>query len=48
MRFMKKMGNALVALAVLVAPMASGFCRTFFYEEEEPEGLSDFSKKVKK
>lgn len=47
MNLVKKICNVLVAMAVLVAPTASGFCRTFFFEEKEPEGLLEFGKKRK-
>lgn len=33
----KRLGNFLVALAVLVAPSAAQGCRIIFYEEEEPK-----------
>ena len=42
---MKKICNVLVAMAILVAPTASEYCRFVFFEEKEPEGLVDFGKK---
>lgn len=45
MKLMKKICNVLVAMAVLVAPVASGYCRTFFYEDKEPEGMREFGRK---
>lgn len=47
MRLINKLCNVVVALAVMVAPIASGYCRGFFYEEKEPEGVEDFLKKCK-
>lgn len=41
----KRLGNFLVALAVLVAPSAAQGCRIIFYEEE-PKNYAEFLKKI--
>jgi len=37
-------GQALVALAIIAAPVASDICKITWYQPEEPEGLKEFAK----
>ena len=43
----KKLCNVMMAFVLMIAPVASGYCRSLFYEEKEPEGLQEFAKKCK-
>lgn len=38
-KMMRIMRKVIMMLAVAIAPVASGYCRTVFYEEKKPEGV---------
>jgi len=40
-------GQALVALAIIAAPVASDICKITWYQPEEPEGLKEFANHTK-
>lgn len=42
LRFVKRIARIFCSLAVLVAPIASEYCRGLFYQPEEPEMMSEF------
>ena len=44
----KRICNMLAALALLMTPVAAGACRSYFYEEKEPDGLQEFVTKKSK
>jgi cyclic lactone autoinducer peptide len=41
-------GQALVALAIIAAPVASDICKITWYQPEEPEGLKNFAKRTRR
>lgn len=41
-KIMVKYAIDICSLAVLLTPIASRVCRTFFYEPKQPEGLGKF------
>lgn len=43
--YFRKLGDTVVALAALVAPVVAGSCRAYFHEEKEPLGLQEFARK---
>ena len=43
-----KFGTQLCALAVMAAPLASGLCKTMFYQPVEPDGLRKFAQDAKR
>ena len=47
-KFINRHGSQLCAVALIVSAFVSDKCHYMFYQPKEPEGLSDFSKKVKK
>ncbi len=40
----RKIGNVVCALVMMIAPVVSGYCRSLFYQPEEPEGLEKYTK----
>lgn len=40
----RKMMEAFCAFAIMLAPVAGGFCRGLFYEEKEPDELKELCK----
>lgn len=45
--FILYIGQALVALAIIAAPVASDICKITWYQPEEPEGLKEFANHTK-
>ncbi|MBO5488656.1 MAG: cyclic lactone autoinducer peptide [Eubacterium sp.] len=43
----KKISKAICSVALLFAPVTLAYCRFFFFQPEEPEGLQEFLKKDK-
>lgn len=43
----RKMLEAFCTFAIMLAPVAGGFCRGLFYEENEPEELKKLYKRNK-
>jgi minor extracellular protease Epr len=43
--YLKRLGNILCAIAIMFAPVASGYCRGLFFQEQDPERLNELSMK---
>lgn len=44
-RVIKKLSQFICSMAILVVPIASQYCRVFYYQPKEPEGLNELLKK---
>ena len=44
-KWILKHGHIVCALVASLAPVVNGFCKGFFYEETEPEGLKEFAER---
>ncbi len=41
------LGQLMMLFAVCMAPLVSQGCRTWWYQPKEPEGFTEFAKKLK-